>query len=239
MGMLQHDVGKWSTEYLYSTDVGLVGVRGLYNFNRDTRDTNSTSATTEKAKEKATEKVIGRFSAGAELYYGILNKSAGISTGLRYATLPTNPGLPITMTLTLNPLMGHLSATYAVRGGTSAFCSRFEFNMYSYESDLVLGLEVWRRQATAPTIAPSSATGAIDADSPDMLLLDEGTRKEENGIKQDFAGVLKARMTPKMTFGLLWEGRIKQLLFTVGGSIDLKRRDQPFKAVGLELQYSS
>jgi distribution and morphology protein 10 len=144
------------------------------------------------------------------------------------------------MTLTLNPLMGHFSATYAVRGGTSAFCSRFEFNMYSYESDLVLGLEVWRRQATSsPTITSNAATGVIDTDSPDMFLLDEGMRKEENGIKQDFAGVLKARMTPKMTFGLLWEGRIKQLLFTVGGSIDLKRRDQPFKAVGLELQYSS
>jgi distribution and morphology protein 10 len=74
--MLQHDVGKWSTEYLYSTDVGLVGVRGLYNFNRDIQDANTTSAI-EKAKEKSSEKVIGRFSAGAELYYGILNKSAG------------------------------------------------------------------------------------------------------------------------------------------------------------------
>jgi distribution and morphology protein 10 len=28
-------------------------------------------------------------------------------------------------------------------------------------------------------------------------------------------------------------------LFTLGSSIDMKRREQPFRAIGLELQYSS
>ena len=39
--------------------------------------------------------------------------------------------------------------------------------------------------------------------------------------------------------GLLWEGRIKELLFTLGASLDLKKREQIFRSVGIELQYSS
>lgn len=68
--MLQHDVGKWSTEYLYSSDVALLGWRGLYNFGRDPR-------THPDPPELRPDKPVGRFSAGAELYYGVLNKSAG------------------------------------------------------------------------------------------------------------------------------------------------------------------
>ncbi|RPB11732.1 hypothetical protein P167DRAFT_488807 [Morchella conica CCBAS932] len=204
MAMLQQDTGKWCSEYLYITDGALIGARGLYNFGRDPRKSDPPTATTEYA---------GRFSMGAELYYGILNKSAGMSTGFRYSTLPTHPGTPLTMTLTLNPLMGHLSATYAIRAGTSAaFCSRFEFNMYSYESDLSVGCELWRRRSS---------------------------EKEEEEIKDNFAGVLKARVSQSLGIGLLWEGRIKHLLFSVGAGIDLRRRDAPFRAVGLELQYSS
>lgn len=141
------------------------------------------------------------------------------------------------MTLTLNPLMGHLSATYAIRAGTSAaFCSRFEFNMYSYESDLSVGCELWRRRSKE---SPPAAT----AENPDNRTKNEKMaqeeEEEEEEIKDNFAGVLKARVSQSSGIGLLWEGRIKHLLFSVGAGIDLKRRDQPFKVVGLELQYSS
>jgi len=57
-------------EYLYSTDVALVGIRGLYNFGFDPRRAISRT----KSEEK---NISGRFSAGAELYYGVLNKSGG------------------------------------------------------------------------------------------------------------------------------------------------------------------
>ncbi|KAG0125335.1 hypothetical protein HOY82DRAFT_493051 [Tuber indicum] len=201
MAMMQHDFGKWSGEYLYSTDGALIGARGLYNFGRDPRKQPNPPPRT------SDEKAVGRFSMGAEFYYGILNKSAGMSTGLRYTTLPTHPNAPTTMTLTLTPLMGSLSATYAIKAGEAAsFCSRFDFNMYSYESDLSLGCEVWRR---------------------------------EDVEKEDFAGVLKARVSQTSGIGLLWEGRLKHLLFSLGAGIDLRRKDQLVRAVGLELQYSS
>lgn len=74
MAMFQQDVGKWCSEYLYSTDGALIGIRGLYNFGRDPRKAEIPTSTTEKCAE---DNAAGRFSAGAELYYGILNKSAG------------------------------------------------------------------------------------------------------------------------------------------------------------------
>ncbi|KAA8897765.1 mitochondrial distribution and morphology protein 10 [Sphaerosporella brunnea] len=184
---LQHDTAKYSSEYLYSSDVSLLGWRGLYNF-----------------AAPSTGEALGRLSAGAELYYGVLNKSAGMSTGLRYATLPSHPGIPLTMTLTLNPLMGHLSATYAVKAGKSlSLASRFEFNMYSYESDIVMGCEMWRPRG------------------------------------QGAEGVLKARIGQNGAVGLLWEGRVKELLFSVGGLVDFRRREGPVKVLGVEVAYSS
>lgn len=145
LALLQRDVGKYSTEALYSTDGGLLGVRGLYNFGADPRRAAAAAGAGAEAAAVDDSKIEGRFSAGAEVYYGALNKSGGVSVGGRFATLPGYRGMPLTATLTLNPPMGSVSATYAVRAGERlALCSRFEFNAYSYESDVVVGCELWR-----------------------------------------------------------------------------------------------
>jgi distribution and morphology protein 10 len=220
--LLQTDFGKYSTEYMYSTDSALMGVRGLYNFGPDPR-----VAPTEPKAAEPVDLVHGRFSAGAELYYGILNKSGGISTGLRFATLPNHPGFPYTMTLTLNPLMGNLSSTYAVKAGHNlALSSRFDFNFYSYESELQLGCELWRRRST------TDIEWAVKKLRPDW-------KRPTVSPDDDVSGVLKARVDQDWRIGVLWEGRIKELLFTLGASLDLKKREQIFRSVGVELQYSS
>lgn len=234
MAMLQQDTGKWCSEYLYITDGALIGARGLYNFGRDPRKTDPPTTTAATSECSPTSEYSGRFSMGAELYYGILNKSAGMSTGFRYSTLPNHPGTPLTMTLTLNPLIGHLSATYAIRPVTSAaFCSRFEFNMYSYESDLSVGCELWRRRSGegSRTVGGGGGGGGERRSQKE--------EEEEEEIKDNFAGVFKARLSQNLGLGLLWEGRIKHLLFSVGASIDPRRRDAPFRSLGLEFQYSS
>lgn len=218
LALLQQDCGKYSTEYLYSTDSAMLGIRGLYNFGLDPRKQFNDS--------DASEQLQGRFSAGAELYYGLLNKSGGISTGLRFTTLPRYAGFPYTMTLTLNPLMGNLSSTYAVRAGRDlALCSQFDFNFYSYESDFRLGCEIWRRRRH-------------DVEWAERLLR-QGWTPTQNQVDDDVSGVLKARWDQTWKVGLLWEGRIKDLLFSLGLSCDLQRREQIFQAVGVELQYSS
>lgn len=225
--LLQNDYGRYSTEYLYSTDSGLLGARGLYNFGTSQRMSKAGVSPTENGAEPTYEPMHGRFSAGAEVYYGMLNKSGGISTGLRFTTLPTHTGFPYTMTLTLNPLMGNLSSTYAVKAGRNlSLCSRFDFNFYSYESDLQLGCELWRRQQPSP-----------ETEWARRLI-----RPEWKKPRQDHGEgnrVLKARLDQNWRVGVLWEGRVKELLFSLGASFDLKRREHIFRTVGVELQYSS
>jgi len=82
LAVLQQDVGKYSTEYLYSTSEGLIGARGLYNFGYDPRQ--KPKQVDEEMEypdpsvfEDAVMLPTGRLSMGAEVYYGVLNKSGG------------------------------------------------------------------------------------------------------------------------------------------------------------------
>lgn len=227
LALHQYDVGKYSMESVYSTDGGLLGIRGLYNFGKDPR-----KDVTEPLAKKREDIFYGRFSAGAELYYGSLNKSGGMSIGGRFQTLPAHTGVPLTATLTLNPLMGNFSTTYAVRAGKDlSLCSRFDMNIYSYESDLILGMELWRYKRKIELKPERSFEAKL------AWKLDDIVEKPEE--EPEISGVLKARIDQDAKIGLLWEGRVKELLFTLGSSFDIKRRDQPWRALGLELQYSS
>lgn len=226
LAMHQYDVGKYSTESLYSTDGGLLGLRGLYNFGPDPRNE-------VREPPRIEDRFYGRFSAGGELYYGSLNKSGGVSFGGRFATLPAHRGIPLTATLTVNPLMGNLSTTYAVKAGKNlALCSKFDFNVYSYESGMAVGWELWRMRAKVEKKRERSMEAKL------AWTLDE-VKEPTVPVPEEVAGVFKARVDQDWKIRLLWEGKIKELMFTLGSSIDMKRRDQPFRTVGLELQYSS
>ena len=46
-----------------------------------------------------------------------------------------------------NPMLGHMSGAYAARVSRDlSLCSRFDFNVYSYESEWSLGAEWWTRR---------------------------------------------------------------------------------------------
>lgn len=75
----------------------------------------------------------------------------------------------------------------------------------------------------------------------EQVAWDGGNDKLEG---EDLEGVLKARINQKGELGLLWEGRVKELLFSVGGMIDCKNTGTGqgngfMKSIGLEVQYSS
>ena len=57
--------------------------------------------------------------------------------------------------------------------------------------------------------------------------------------KEEYLGVLKARLDQRLRIGLLWEGRAKSLIFSLGTGIDLHKLGEPFRSPGLEVQYSS
>ncbi|KKA26525.1 hypothetical protein TD95_004840 [Thielaviopsis punctulata] len=394
LALAQYDVGRYALEGLASSDGGLLGLRGIYNFHA-----HDEKAAPPPSGDGERERIYGRFSTGAEIYYGTLNKSGGMSMGARFATLPQHTGTPLTATLTINPLMGSISASYAVMAGR--FCSlgtRLDFNVYSYESDWLLGMELWRHGFAAretsladslagdktvlpvktqsasslfppPSANTSSGQGAFKnehahvtarssasgtskgtqdfersfqakmqwrldervsrpaprsaaenkrmaTDGGDMQVTEKSSPPLVVGApspvtvpltlaaggadgevthrydsepsasvastspfpstpssssspssspmvihslaaeeakaapiasvapsaqqdSEEFGAVIKARLDQNMKIGLLWEGRVKALLFSLGFAIDLRKRDQPFRTVGLELQYSS
>lgn len=242
---LQHDAAKHNTEYIYSTDSALFGIRGLYNFGPDPppahppfeTSPNPTISTANEAAVIATAfaplQSHGRFSAGGEIYYGLFNKSGGISTGLRFATLPSHTGFPYTMTLTLNPLMGNLSSTYSVLASPLlALSSRFDFNVYSYESELQIGTELWRRKSMR---VPQDLAWARQ--KMGLPILD--TSPLSKNAHDDMAGCLKARLDQRGGLGVLWEGRVKELLYSCGMTVDLRGRENMIRGFGIEVQYSS
>lgn len=89
MFSLQHDIGKWCSEYTYSAEDGMLGVRVLHNFGRlrnptePPEDLTSPPGTRPKRvdEEEATGGGLkGRVSAGAEFYISAKERSAGGKT---------------------------------------------------------------------------------------------------------------------------------------------------------------
>ncbi|PHH82876.1 hypothetical protein CDD83_3155 [Cordyceps sp. RAO-2017] len=249
LGLAQYDVGRYSFEGLASSDGGLLGLRGIYNFGGDVDEPAAPTAPSDGSGER--ERVYGRFSTGGEIYYGTLNKSGGVSLGTRFATLPAHQGTPLSATLTLNPLMGNIAATYAVAAGKHcSLATRMEFNVFSYESAWAVGMELWRkpfRRAAVDDGRPRDRSWQAklewrldEQDAPDApapATPQPGAAPTDG--QEQYAGVLKARLDQNLRIGMLWEGRVKSLLFSLGSGIDLRKLDKPFRTLGLEIQFSS
>ncbi|RDA89584.1 hypothetical protein CP533_3311 [Ophiocordyceps camponoti-saundersi (nom. inval.)] len=253
LALAQYDVGRYSFDGIGSTDGGLLGLRGVYNFGDDEL---VTTPTQQRSQPTERERIYGRFSTGAEIYYGTLNKSGGISIGSRFATLPSYRGTPLSATLTINPLMGNVSASYAVGAGENcSLATRMEFNVFSYESAWAVGMELWRkpfrRRTSFGDDDDDDDDGDDDDDSDNLLKVRPklpperswqaklAWKLDEDDQRQRLGGVLKARLDQKLRIGLLWEGRLKSLLFSLGSGIDLGKLDRPFRTLGLEVQFSS
>ena len=154
-----------------------------------------------------------------------------VSTGFRFTSLPGQVN-PLIMTMTITPLMGQISTSYAIKASPySAFCSRFNFNLYSYESELVVGCELWQRRqkySQAQTTALPQSTTFLTA----MELADSKT-------EDPVTGVLKARMGSNFDLGFVWEGRFRNVVFSLGATLDLLKANGPVKNVGCEISYTA
>lgn len=135
------------------------------------------------------------------------------------------------MTVTITPLMGHISTSYAIKTSPySAFCSRFNFNLYSYESELVVGCELWQRRQSLETQASagSEPTRFLNA----VELTDPNT-------EDPVTGVLKARMGSNFDLGVMWEGKFRNVVFSLGATLDLLKANGPVNNVGCEISYTA
>ncbi|CAG8477814.1 5836_t:CDS:2 [Dentiscutata heterogama] len=231
-GELQYDAGKWCTEVSYTTDGELFGLRGLYNLSSHGSEgniehgevfTNKKEVTINDVKASVVERnafdepsnsddddvveaLKGEWSIGAELYYGIREKSGGAQS-------------PLTVTYLFNPIMGHMSAAFAAQISEDlALCPRYEFNIYSYESDLTIGAEWWQRESF-------DDVNAVSNESPEL--------------KGDVQGVIKASISTGKGITLLWEGRYRKTLFGLGLVTNLKSGFSPIQSIGFQFQYFS
>ena len=131
----QRDSHRNLQEWIFSTSDLLCGYRVLHNF------------LTTPSKFNTSLYNNSSLSLGAEFWLGLVSLSPGCSTTLRYYTHSTNTGRPLTLTLSWNPLFGHISSTYSAKTGTnSTFCAKYDFNLYSIESNLSFGCEFWQKK---------------------------------------------------------------------------------------------
>lgn len=159
-----------------------------------------------------------------------------MSTGLRFSTLPAatdvpastatgsataNQSTPIstfpyTLTLTLTPLTGSLSTTYSLRASPNlAFSSRFGFNVYSWESEMVAGCELWRKSRKQDD-GLEWARRKMRASEPLSLPSLPAESKERQEEEEATDSVLKIRVDQSWNVRVLWEGRVKELLVSAG-----------------------
>ena len=134
-----------------------------------------------------------------------------VSTGIRFTTLPdaTPPSFQpttesstsafpsassstvtsqpaTTITALFNPMMGHMSGAYTARVSRDlSLSSRFDFNVYSYESEWTMGAEWWLR--------PSRSKPVSDGTSDDPHTVSPPLLPESPTSPYAVTGVVKAR----------------------------------------------
>ncbi|KAL0949595.1 hypothetical protein HGRIS_009643 [Hohenbuehelia grisea] len=253
---LQHDVGKWCSEYSWSADDGMWGLQVLHNFGRltgsavDSGDENVPPTSARRGLKRVDEEdaieggLKGRVSIGAEVYASAKEKSGMLSTGIRFSTIPdaTPPSFqlhppsssplamasktplsqpPTTITAVYNPIIGHVSGAYAARVSRDlSLASRFDFNVYSYESEWTMGAEWWLRR---------SLKNNTSEESHDHPLPPSGNDLDPKG---DIQGVVKARASTSKNISLMWEGRLQNMLVSLGVISNFSSGSKPIKAIG-------
>lgn len=282
---INHHTKKWSQQYSYSTDDGLFGARVLHNFpissNKRSFTTSSASSlgTEDDRKRLVDEEEVmdnvlkGRFSTGAEIYFSPKGKSAGVSTGVRFCTIPDPPGVamtqqPTVITATLNPIMGQISSSYGTKVGRNvALATRFDFNLFSFESDITFGGE-WLQKPSGSKITNlpegNSKSDFLDTEQQSQRQFGfskSSAVKDISGLTSSFwktvkgdgntSSMLKARFSPVTGFTVMWEGKWQECLIGLGLNSEflvprssshragLDSLQPVIKGVFLELQYNT
>jgi len=224
---LQHDTGRTCTEYTWSAEDGMLGVRLLHNFGKlapspeEAAKAQQSASTGSRQKRVDEEEAMegglkGRISAGAEVYFSARERSAGVSTGIRFTTLPdaTPPSFqlpstasstpsssssytpsqpPTSITALFNPMLGHMSGAYAARVTRNlSMCSRFDFNVYSYESEWTMGMEWWMRRSRSKPMLEREKVLDVESERPSLSGISK-SQPAPSKPPNEIIGVVKAR----------------------------------------------
>jgi distribution and morphology protein 10 len=226
----QRDTGRLSQEYIFSTNEALFGFRCLYNFSQGAERLNTALYNNSS------------LSLGTELWYGAANMSPGVSTALRYSTQSTYTGKPLTMTLACNPLLGHISSTYSVKTSiNSTFSSRYDFNIYSYDSDLSFGCEFWKSSGRMSMLPLKRIDSSLKPHSKHSVNDQTVIEAFESLVKDtDYSSVVKISTSlNNRDFKFMWEGKFSDFLLAAGAELQLESNVPQVKKCGIQIQYSS
>ncbi|KAH8930714.1 hypothetical protein BT69DRAFT_1345032 [Atractiella rhizophila] len=240
---LQQMTRTWSSEYSYSLADGMMGIKHLYNF-PPSQNAITPAAAREGGDEDAGRGLKGVWSVGGEIFFSLLEKSGGMSTGLRFCTLPHPDQPPTVITFTLNPLMGNMSSTYSTAVTPSlSVGTRFEYNLFSYDSALAFGVSYLpspypsssssssssetvlpaKTAITSASISAKSSLAQIEAGSA-TAIGDREQKKHSDDLLTSFfrspllhrTSVLRARISTNAEAAILWEGKWKHTIWSVG-----------------------
>jgi len=132
------------------------------------------------------------------------------------------------MTALFNPMLGHVSGSYTAEVSPDvAVSSRFDFNVYSYESEWTMGAEWWMWPSP---IQEYSKAEEKQSDLPSSSLV-------RAVLQGDIHGVVKARVSTNNNIALMWEGRLWNILVSLGVISDFSSPSKPVQAFGLEFAY--
>jgi distribution and morphology protein 10 len=147
--------------------------------------------------------------------------SAALSSALVTPANVAHSSFPYTLTLTLTPLTGSLASTYSVRPTQNlALSSRFGFNVYSWESEYVLGAEIWRRRRKRPSKSDTDSDPVAWARHKAAEWLTEAQLAlEREKVDREEENVINLRIDDGWNIRALWTGRVKQLLVSAGVSM--------------------
>lgn len=165
-----------------------------------------------------------------------------VSTALRYTAQSAYTGTPLTMTLMCNPLMGHISAMYSLTTGGSSFGSRFDFNAYSYVSELSIGCELWRSfepKLEPSTLAKTENDKASESQPQPGVFEDHHEVEKEEEADPVFSTIKASTSLHARSLNLLWEGRFKDVLVSAGVGLSFAARTPECVKIGVSLQYNS
>lgn len=161
------------------------------------------------------------------------------SIGLRFTTLPdaTPPSFqvplplssslfpakgqpsqpPTTITALFNPMLGHMSGAYSAQVSRDlCLSSRFDFNVYSFESEWTMGTEWWIRRSSSvdASVDYNSSADPLPLEMPNLTCTD---------LKDEVHGVVKARASTnnvsKRLFRTIVSSRHVGYISDVGRSI--------------------
>lgn len=253
---LQTNKQRYLREFIFSTNEALLGTRFVYNL--------AEPQTNGRVMPKFDNSVI---SLGTEVWYAAKTLSPGLSAALRYLTRLTLTGKPLTMTVAVNPILGHIQLTYTVKTSVAlTFCSKYDFNMYSYALNLSLGCELYLSSSAMappparvqfPHLLPGQVTqnsvfiNPIEAEddtfyiNPNLIdqpmLVEDAMEKFATMVNElKFRLVVKCSTSlSERTIKLLWEGHLGEFLVSLGFKMAVRENKPEILRFGITFSYAA